>query len=226
MRKIRTGFSLWRCSVGAEDVPVRTHGFTGQNGETALERFKGLFVDFVLLDPILPGMGGMEVMTTLRTNRSKAKFVMRRGLATDNAIREAYALGVCGLVKKSMAVDVLDSTLRSVAEGNFPLDQRTSGLPRNFVGERNALKPVAAGDVLILRRLANGQTLKEIANALGISASSADKARARIKSRMKINGAAGLLHVGLNLGLVSPSRSSVARYPDGTKRSTPRVLSS
>jgi DNA-binding NarL/FixJ family response regulator len=168
----------------------------------------------------------MEVMPTLRTNRSKAKFVMRRGLATDNAIREAYALGVCGLVKKSMAVDVLVSTLRSVAEGNFPLDQRTSGLPRDFVRERNALKPIAAGDRLILRRLANGQTLKEIANALGISASGADKARARIKSRMKINGAAGLLHVGLNLGLVSPSRSSVARYSDGTKWSTPRVLSS
>ena len=51
---------MWRCSVGAEDVPVRTHGFTGQNGETALERFKGLFVDFVLLDPVLPGMGGWK----------------------------------------------------------------------------------------------------------------------------------------------------------------------
>jgi DNA-binding NarL/FixJ family response regulator len=136
---------------------------------------------------------------------------MCSGLGTDKVILEAYAQGVSAFVEKSMAVEELFSTLRSVVAGNFPLNSRMSGLLRDFVRQRKAFKPLAAGDMLILRRLATGQALKEIADELGISASGAYKARARIKSRMNIKGGAGIFHVAMSLGLVSASTVSVDR---------------
>lgn len=181
----------------------------------ALKRLEGLSVDIVILDLILPGMGGLEVVEALRANRSEAKVVMCSGLGTDKVILEAYAQGVSAFVEKSMAVEDLFATLRSVAAGNFPLNSRMSGLLRDFVRQRKAFKPTAAGDMLILRRLATGQGLKEIVDELGISTSGAYKARARIKSRMNIKGSAGFFHVAMSLGLVYPSAGPVMRREPG-----------
>ena len=185
------------------------------DGETALKRLAGLAVDIVILDLMLPGMGGLELLEALRANRSEAKLVMCSGLGTDKVILEAYAQGVSAFVEKSMAVEELFSTLRSVVAGNFPLNSRMSGLLRDFVRQRKAFKPLAAGDMLILRRLSNGQTLKEIAGELGISVSGVYKARARIKARLNIKGAAGFFHVAMSLGLVSPSAEPAIQCAPG-----------
>jgi DNA-binding NarL/FixJ family response regulator len=179
------------------------------DGETALKRLAGLAVDIVIVDLMLPGMGGLELLEALRANRTEARLVMCSGLGTDSVIVEAYAQGVSAFVEKSMAVEELFSTLRAVAAGNFPLNSRMSELLRDFVWQRKSVKPLVAGDMLILRRLAMGRALKEIADELGISASAAYKARARIKARMNIKGAAGFFQVAMSLGLVSASTVSV-----------------
>ncbi len=183
---------------------------SASDGETALKRLAGLSVDIVLLDLILPGMGGLEVLHALRVNRSEARFVMCSGMCTDKAIMEAYAHGVSAFVEKSMAVEELFSTLREVAEGRFRLTLRTSGALRDFVRQRNGFKPIPAGDMLILRRLATGLALKEIADELGITLSGVYKAKARIKSRMNIKGTEGFFQVAMSLGLVAPSAAPVA----------------
>lgn len=184
---------------------------SANDGETALKRLAGLAVDIVILDLMLPGMGGLELLEALRANRSGAKLVMCSGLGTDKVILEAYAQGVTAFVEKSMALEELFSTLRSVAAGNFPMNSRMSGLLRDFVRQRKVFKPIAAGDMLILRRLATGQALKEIATELGISVSGVYKARARIKARMNIKGPAGFFHAAMSLGLVGQSTEAVDR---------------
>ena len=191
---------------------------TANDGETALKRLAGLAVDIVIVDLMLPGMGGLELLEALRANKYKAKLVMCSGLGTDSLIMESFALGVTAFIEKTMAVEELFSTLRSVAAGNYPLSSRTSGLLRDIVRDRAACKPVAAGDILFLRRLAMGHTLKQIAVELGISASGAYKTRSRIKSRMNIKGPTGFFHAAMNLGLVYPSMVSVDPVGPGSKR--------
>ena len=184
---------------------------SASDGETALKRLAGLAVDIVILDLMLPGMGGLELLGALRTNRTEARLVICSGLGTDPVILEAYTQGVSAFVEKSMAVEELFSTLRAVAAGDFPLNERMSRVLRDFVRQRKSFKPLVAVDLLILRRLAMGLPLKEIADELGISTVGAKKARARIKSRMKIKGPAGFFQVAMSLGLVSASTGSVDR---------------
>lgn len=196
------------------DVLNRTGDFIvvgeARDGESALKRLEGLAVDIVILDLIMPGMGGLEVLETLRAKRFGGRMVMCSGLGSEKAIMEAFALGVSAFVEKTMVMEELFSTLRAVAEGKFPLNSRMSGLLRDFVRRRKVFKPIATGDMVILRGLATGRALKEIADELGISTSGAYKARARIKARMSIQGAAGFVHLATSLGLFSPSAASLA----------------
>lgn len=206
------------------DMLNRTDDFTvvgvATDGERALKQLEGLSVDILLLDLMLPGMGGLELLEAVRATRAQMKVVMCSGVGGDNAIMEAYSQGVSAYVEKSTGVDELFSTLRAVAAGKFPLNSRMGGLIRAQVRRRKAFKPLAAGDLLILRRLSNGQSLKEIAGELGISASGVYKARARIKARMNIKGAAGFFHVAMSLGLVYP-----AMTPEGPSEPGPDGLS-
>jgi DNA-binding NarL/FixJ family response regulator len=195
------------------------------DGETALKRLQGLAVDIIILDLILPGMGGLEVMETLRDNRSEARLVICSGLGTDKIIMEALSRGVSAFVEKSMAVEDLLATLRAVAKGDFPLNSRISGLLRDFVRQRTSAKPLVAGDMLILRRLATGQALKEIAEELGISASGVYKARTRIKSRMNIKGHAGLFQAAMSLGLIYHFEAPVVQPEPGLDGSEETGLS-
>lgn len=187
---------------------------TAADGETALKKLENLPVDIVILDLILPGMGGLELVDLLRANRPKAKLVICSGLGSDRAIVEAYARGVNAYVEKSGDVEELFSTLRIVAEGKYLLNTRISGLLGDFVRQSNILKPIAAGDMHILRQLAAGRTLKQIAKELEISVSGVYKSRARIRARMNIKGPGGFLDVALSLGLVYPT---VAGLPNAAR---------
>lgn len=182
---------------------------TANDGETALERLASVAVDIVILDLILPGMGGLELLEALRANQCKAKLVVCSGMATDRLIMDSFALGVTAFIEKTLAVEEVFATLRAVAAGSYPLSPRISGLLRNVVRDRAAAKPLAAREMVFLRRLAMGQTLKQIAVELGVSASAAYKTRSRLKSRLNIKGAAGFFHAALNLGLVYPSPGAV-----------------
>lgn len=198
---------------------------SANDGETALKRLEGLSVEIVILDLVLPGMGGLEVVDALRANRSKARLVICSGLGSENAIMCAYAAGVSAFVEKSMALDDLLSTLRAVVKGDFPLNQRISGLLRDCVRNHKALKPVSGRDMKMLRDLATGQSLKEIAGELKISVAGAYKARARIKSRMNIKGPSGFFQIAFNLGLIYPTAAPVLRRTPLVGRGLCTILS-
>jgi len=199
---------------------------SASNGEAAVRLLDGLSVDIVLLDLILPEMCGLEVFELLQIQQPEAKVVMCSGSGSDEAIVEAYARGVSAYVEKSIRVEELFSTLRAVAQGKFPLNPWMSGLVADFVRRRNLYKPLAPADLHILRLLAAGRTVKEIAEELGISVSGTYKARSRIRSRMNIKGAGGFFEVALRLGLVNPATAALAQAARRAKSRGEGVISS
>ena len=174
------------------------------NGTTALKQLESLEADIVILDVVLPGMGGLEVADWLRVRHPTAKVVMCSGMGTDRAIMEAFARGATAYVEKAQPVEELFSTLRAVAAGGNPLSSRIGSVLTEFVRHRKAFKSVTTDDMSFLRGIAQGHTLKQIALELGISESGVYKARARIRSRLNIKSPIGFFEVALSLGLVHP----------------------
>jgi len=85
-------------------------------GEEALASLAAEECDLVLLDLIMPGMGGMETLIAIRSRFPKTRVVMLTAFATiDNAV-EAMRKGAEDYLAKPFRTDELLTTVRRILE--------------------------------------------------------------------------------------------------------------
>lgn len=94
---------------------LEDHGFTVigcETAETALQKLKDQTPDLVIVDNMMPGMGGMAFVPLLKKNCSTAKVVMITAFSTvDNAVT-AMKLGANDYLAKPFKRDELLVTVR------------------------------------------------------------------------------------------------------------------
>jgi DNA-binding response OmpR family regulator len=96
-----------------------------ESGEEALARLAAAEFDLVLLDLLMPGMGGMGTLAAIRRSFPKTKVVMLTAFATvDNAV-EAMRNGAEDYLAKPFRVDELLVTVRRILEEARFRDCRT-----------------------------------------------------------------------------------------------------
>ena len=70
------------------------------SAEEALERLKAAAPDVILLDILLPGLSGIELLKRAKALHPSARVIMVTALDQDDLRREAYFLGAAGYVTK------------------------------------------------------------------------------------------------------------------------------
>lgn len=89
---------------------------TASTGSEAIEKATNRGFDAILLDLIMPGMNGMEVLTELKKLGPKSKIIMVTAFATvDNAVR-AIKRGASDYIAKPFNIDDLLVTIKLVLE--------------------------------------------------------------------------------------------------------------
>jgi CheY-like chemotaxis protein len=89
------------------------------DGRTALERLSVTRIDVMLLDIRMPGMGGLQVLETVRhmPGQKALRVVMLTGMADEDEVRTALRLGVSGVLVKPLTPTLLRERLaRLLAE--------------------------------------------------------------------------------------------------------------
>ena len=70
------------------------------SGEEALDRLQGDAADVILLDILLPGLSGMEVLKRVKQLHPQAQVVMVTALDQDTLREEAHRYGAAGYITK------------------------------------------------------------------------------------------------------------------------------
>jgi len=127
----------------AEEI-LRSRGYEVQSasdGETALsifEKEKGR-IALVILDFIMPGMGGRQCLERLLRIDPGARVLIASGYALDAAIQEAIDAGARGFVKKPYELQTMLETVRRILDDGAPqprVDQAIEGPPAPAAGDR------------------------------------------------------------------------------------------
>jgi len=86
--------------------------FTASNGEEALEKIKDIKPAAVLLDILMPGMNGLEVLKKIRKFDKHLPVYMITAFSTDDRFRDANRLGASGFIVKTedLAKEIDDIT--------------------------------------------------------------------------------------------------------------------
>ncbi len=87
---------------------------SADNGQSALEQFKACSPDFVLLDVVMPGGSGLDVLKEIMKSNPSAKVIMVSSLGTENIVTECIGLGARSFVQKPFDRERLLSVLQKV----------------------------------------------------------------------------------------------------------------
>jgi len=135
------------------------------NGQQAVELYRKHLPDVVLLDLRMPGMGGVEAATAIRSEYPNARMIALTTYGGDEDIRRALAAGVQAYLTKDVLHDELLKAIRAVHAGQ-------TYLPAAVAAALAAQLPrpdLSAREIQVLELIVRGLANKQIAYTLSIA---------------------------------------------------------
>lgn len=176
------------------------------NGKELLEAAQRLHPDLIVADVTMPELGGLDALRTLRDEGLAARVVILTVHAEPGLATEAIRAGATGYVVKHAAADELQQALRSAAAGRTYLSPLVSGevVRRLAQGERTPEDALTPRQREVLRLLAEGRRVKEIAAELGLSARTVEAHKYEIMRLLDLDNTADLVRFAIRHGIVAP----------------------
>lgn len=167
--------------------------------------------DVVVLDVDLPGRGSFDLISDLRSRLPNVKFILLTGYLTDVFVSEALRMGVDGYLLKQETASAVCEAIIEVANGSFCFSETVR---RKLQYDHDSKKYTAivesqlAGltsrQIEVLRHLARGESVKEIARQMHLSQKSVDSHKYRIMHKLGIHDRVELARFAIREGLSLP----------------------
>ena len=180
----------------------RTIAVVGEasDGMEAVQLALELRPKVVVMDCALPGISGIEATRRIRAKHPEATILMLSMHSEDTLVRQALEAGARGFILKN-AIDLdLVSAIKRAAEGKMVLDPQLAK-PDALKGERDT--GLTTRELEILQHIVAGESNKEIAAELGLSANTVAVHRANIMDALGIHKTAELVVYAIRNGLVN-----------------------
>ncbi len=195
---VRAG--LRRLLATEPDIEVRE----ATNGREALSVYREQQPTLVILDLNLPGIGGLEVLGRLKVADPEARILVLSMHDDETHVTRALQAGAMGYVTKNASPEELLEAIDRVAGGRTYIEREIAEA-LVFASLRSSwhpLKDLSSRDLEILRLLAEGRTLPQIADTLGIGYKTAANNCSRIKAKLGAASTADLIRIAIRSGLV------------------------
>jgi DNA-binding NarL/FixJ family response regulator len=184
---------------------------TAGNGRAALEATRKLRPDVILLDVAMPLLNGVEAARQIRKLVPDTKIVMLSMHADRMYVSEAFRAGCSGYLLKRSAASELVFAIEEVLKGRYYVTPAVANdaNQRVEVSDASRSKPPLRAPLLtprqreVLQLVAEGKSIKEISNLLGISVKTVEFHKSRIMSELDLHTTADLTKFAVAHGIAS-----------------------
>ena len=175
------------------------------DGQEALRLAHEHTPDVVVLDIAMPSLNGLETARRLRETLPQTKVVLLTMYTEEPYVLEALEAGAVGYVLKTQVVGDIVQAIRDVLQGAIYLSSRVAQTVVQAYLTRSARSPdpLTSREREIVQRIAEGQTTKEIAAALGLSVKTVETHRNSLMRKLDIHETATLVRYALRRGLTT-----------------------
>ena len=175
------------------------------NAQEAIERVWKENWDVVVLDITMPGRSGLEVLKEIKKSRPKLPVLVLSMHPEDQFAVRMLKAGAAGYLTKESAGEELVGAIQKVLGGGryisaslaermaFYLDHDAHHAPHERLSDR---------EFQILRLIALGKAVSQIAKELSLSVKTISTYRARILNKMQMTHNAELTRYALQMSLV------------------------
>jgi DNA-binding NarL/FixJ family response regulator len=175
------------------------------NAEDGLTEVRTTEWDVMVLDLTLPGASGLDLLKDLRRERPTLPVLVLSMHPPDQFARRAINAGASGYLTKDSAPTELVKAVGEVMAGRRYMNPATV---EQLVMQERPEQPQRPHELLsdreyqVLRMIASGLTVSQVAVRLTLSVKTVSTYRARVLEKMRMKTTAELMHYGIQHGLV------------------------
>ena len=166
--------------------------------DEALQQYRHVRPDLVLMDQRLPGTTGTEALTAIRNQFPQAKVIMLTTSSGDMEIQRALRAGASAYVLKSTPKKELLQIIRDVAAGQRRIPSDVAG----YVAEHLGQEDLTARELEVLALIRDGNRNKQIADQLSISETTVNFHIKNIVDKLQANDRTHAVTIALRRGLL------------------------
>ncbi len=175
------------------DIEVVAEAADGREAVLAVRREQP---DVAVIDISMPVLDGLEVITQLKTEFPDTPILVLTMHEEHQYVIRAIETGAMGYITKQSAPEQLVKAIRKVHSGSrFLTDDAAEALALRIAKgnrEQSPLDTLSTRELQVLRRLALGNTNREIAAAFHISIKTVDTYRSRLLKKLNLRNNAEL----------------------------------
>jgi two-component system invasion response regulator UvrY len=187
------------------DTPEMLVAGEATNGQEVLDKVRAEPWDVVVLDISMPDRSGLDILKQLRSERPKLPVLVLSMHSEDQYAMRVLKAGASGYLTKDSAPDELVKAIRKVVSGGryvssflaeklaFEIGTDSSRLPHETLSDR---------EFQVLRLIAAGKSVTEIAAELYLSVKTVSTYRARMLEKMNLGTTAELIHYAVQNHLI------------------------
>ena len=180
--------------------------FEAASGEEAMSAALDAPFDLIVLDLNLPGLGGLELLRRLLRTVPKVPVLIFSQHAEAIYATKALEAGAQGFVSKNALPEEFLEAVDAVLGGGVAVEKSIQReMAVRDLAEDAYLRPLTERDIEILRLLAAGNSLSEIAAKLGIAYKTVANTLSRIKEKLGAGQTSDLVRIAIGRGLTDLS---------------------
>lgn len=187
-----------------DDISVVGEAVTGRD---AIEKTRELKPEILLLDLIMPELGGVEALEVIRQEVPDTKTIILTGADDDDLLTRSIQAGAKGYLLKDAASSQLVEAIRVVASGNCWLppgltDRLFHGISKRPEADESVrLSLLTARELEVLRLMGEALSNSAIADALFISEHTVKVHVSRILEKLNLETRAEVVRFAIRHGL-------------------------
>ncbi len=183
--------------LGSSSKPIEVE--EAETGEQALELIRARHWDAVILDIILPGRDGIEVLKRIKSERPELPVLMLSIYPAEQYGMRVLKAGASGYLNKSVAPEKLVEAVERILGGRSYVSPE---LAEQLVGQLTGQEPhghqvLSDREYRVFLMIASGMTPAHIACQLSLSVKTIHTHRSRILAKMGMKSNAELMRYAL-----------------------------
>lgn len=198
---VRAG--LRRIVEESGDMEVVAEASDGREALRKVEQYKP---DVAVVDISMPGLDGLEVVSQLGCRYPDLPVLILTMHEEGQYVVRAIEAGAMGYLTKQSAPEQLVIAIRKVIDGSrYVTDEAAEALALRIARGRKGQTPLdslSMRELQVLRRLALGNTNREIASAYTISIKTVETYRARLLKKLELRNNAELSRFAIQNHLI------------------------
>ena len=187
------------------EYPVAVAVEEASSGHEALAKVAETRFDMVLLDISMPQMDGLETLERIRKLAPSPPVLILTVYPEEEYAVRALKTGASGYMTKQAVPDELFAAIRKIMHGGRYISQCLADILATDVASKTEItfhETLSNRELIVMKLIASGRSLKEIAGELSLSPKTVSTYRSRILNKVNVRSNAELVRYCLKHNLL------------------------